>query len=159
MPVSPEAMVAMGRVPPEGYSNSRLVDGVVLGPLTDLFAMPTWVPMANVFSIGDVLIGVGAAIAVVAAMHGRGPLEPRPTAPGRRQRCAGALTRPSSGHRYDRPMAPVTPRPQRERWSDVRSVTTNRPGQTRRESGTQSQGSPLGKTARLPEAVARSPRY
>jgi len=81
MPVSPEAMVAMGRVPPEGYSNSRLVDGVVLGPLTDLFAMPTWVPMANVFSIGDVLIGVGAAIAVVAAMHGRGPLEPRPAAP------------------------------------------------------------------------------
>ena len=33
-------------------------------------------------------------------------------------------------------------------------MTTNRPGQTRRESGTQSQGSPLGKTARLPEAVA-----
>ena len=77
MPVSPDALAAMGRVRAEGYSNSRLVDGVVLGPLTDLFAMPTWVPMANVFSIGDVLIGVGAAIAIVAAMHGRGPLEPR----------------------------------------------------------------------------------
>jgi hypothetical protein len=49
------------------------VDGVILGPLTDLFAMPTWVPAANVFSVGDILIGVGAAIAVVAAMHGRGP--------------------------------------------------------------------------------------
>ena len=35
--------------PSEGYSNSRLVDGVVFGPLTDLFAMPTWVPAANVF--------------------------------------------------------------------------------------------------------------
>lgn len=74
MPVSPDAVAAMGRVPREGYSNSRLVDGVVLEPLTDLFAMPTWVPMANVFSIGDVLIGVGAAIAIVAAMHGRGPI-------------------------------------------------------------------------------------
>ena len=73
MPVSPEALAAMGRLPREGYSNSRLVDGVVLGPLTDLFAMPTWVPAANVFSVGDVLIGVGAAIAIVAAMHGRGP--------------------------------------------------------------------------------------
>ena len=51
------------------------MDDVVLGPLTDLFAMPTWMPMANVFSVGDVLIGVGAAIAIVAAMHGRGPLE------------------------------------------------------------------------------------
>jgi hypothetical protein len=77
MPVSPEAMAVMGRLPKEGYSNSRLLDGVVLGPLTDLFAMPTWVPMANVFSIGDVLIGVGAAIAVLTAMHGSGPLAPR----------------------------------------------------------------------------------
>jgi len=73
MPVSPEAVAAMGRLPKEGYSNSRVVDGVVLGPLTDLFAMPTWIPLANVFSIGDALIGVGAAMAVVAAMHGRGP--------------------------------------------------------------------------------------
>ena len=79
MPVSPGALAAMGRLPREGYSNSRLVDGVVLGPLTDLFAMPTWVPAANVFSVGDVLIGVGAAIAVVAAMHGRGPLTHPPT--------------------------------------------------------------------------------
>ena len=79
MPVSPEAVVAMGRLPKEGYSNSRLVDGVVLGPLTDIFAMPTWIPLANVFSVGDALIGVGAAIAVVAAMHGRGPLTTRAT--------------------------------------------------------------------------------
>lgn len=77
MPVSPDALAAMGRLPREGYSNSKLVDGVALGPLTDLFAMPAWVPVANVFSIGDVLIGVGAAIAIVAAMHGRGPLASR----------------------------------------------------------------------------------
>ena len=73
MPVSPGALAAMGRIPREGYTNSRLVEGVVLGPLTDLFAMPTWVPAANVFSVGDILIGVGACIAVAAAMHGRGP--------------------------------------------------------------------------------------
>ena len=79
MPVSREAVVAMGRLPKEGYSNSRLLDGVVLGPLTDIFAMPTWIPLANVFSIGDALIGVGAAIAVVAAMHGRAPLAARGT--------------------------------------------------------------------------------
>ena len=77
MPVSREAVVAMGRLPKEGYSNSRLVDAVVLGPLTDIFAMPTWIPLANVFSVGDGLIGIGAAIAVVAAMHGRAPLTTR----------------------------------------------------------------------------------
>jgi Family of unknown function (DUF5317) len=75
MPVSPDAAAAMGRTAGAGYTNSRLVEGVVLEPLTDLFAMPTWIPMANVFSIGDVLIGVGAAIAIVAAMHGRAPIE------------------------------------------------------------------------------------
>ena len=80
MPVSPEAVAAMGRLPKEGYSNSRLLDGVVLGPLTDIFAMPTWIPLANVFSVGDALIGVGAAIAVVAAMHGRAPMTTRATA-------------------------------------------------------------------------------
>ena len=77
MPVSPEAVAAMGRLPKEGYSNSKLVEGVVLGPLTDIFAMPTWIPLANVFSVGDALIGIGAAIAVVAAMHGRAPLTTR----------------------------------------------------------------------------------
>jgi hypothetical protein len=78
MPVSPEALAAMGRTPKEGYSNSAPLDFVAFGPLTDVFTMPTWVPMSNVFSIGDVLIGVGIAVAVVAAMHGRGPLVPRP---------------------------------------------------------------------------------
>ncbi len=77
MPVSPDALVALGRLPRDGYVNSRLVDGVVLGPLTDLFAMPAWLPMANIFSVGDVLIGLGAAIAIASAMRGRGPLQPR----------------------------------------------------------------------------------
>lgn len=81
MPVSPDAAAAMGRIPATGYTNSRLVDGVVLEPLTDLFAMPTWIPMANVFSIGDVLIGVGAAMAIIGAMHGRGPVDESRTAP------------------------------------------------------------------------------
>lgn len=73
MPIGADALAAMGWPASEGYSNSRLVDAVVLGPLTDVFAMPRWMPSANVFSIGDILIGVGVAIATVAAMHGRGP--------------------------------------------------------------------------------------
>jgi hypothetical protein len=81
MPVSPDALVALGRAAPAGYANSRLIDGVLLGPLTDIFPMPAWIPLANIFSIGDVLIGLGAAIAVATAMHGRGPLRPRATTP------------------------------------------------------------------------------
>jgi hypothetical protein len=74
MPVSADALVALGRLPGDGYVNSRYLDGAALAPLTDLFAMPAWLPLANIFSIGDVLIGVGAAVAIVAAMHGRAPM-------------------------------------------------------------------------------------
>jgi hypothetical protein len=74
MPVSEDALAAAGNVPMAGYSNSVPRDEAVLAPLTDLFSMPSWIPMANVFSVGDILIGAGVAIAVVAAMHGRGPL-------------------------------------------------------------------------------------
>lgn len=77
MPASAEALAAAGDLPKVGYSNSVPRDDVVLGPLTDLFSMPSWMPMANVFSVGDILIGVGVAVAVVAAMHGGGPLNAR----------------------------------------------------------------------------------
>jgi multisubunit Na+/H+ antiporter MnhE subunit len=40
-----------------------------LAPLTDLFAMPAWLPWSNVFSIGDLLIGAGVAVAIAAAMR------------------------------------------------------------------------------------------
>ncbi len=74
MPVSRAALEAMGRGPgTSGYSNSVLLEHVSLAPLTDIFAMPIWMPIANVFSVGDVLIGVGVAVAIVAGMHGRGP--------------------------------------------------------------------------------------
>jgi hypothetical protein len=78
MPVSTDALATMGRMPKVDYSNSAPRDVVNFGPLTDVFTMPAWVPMSNVFSVGDILIGIGIAIAVVAAMHGRGPLVPQP---------------------------------------------------------------------------------
>jgi hypothetical protein len=48
-----------------------------LWPLTDIFALPNWLPAANVFSIGDVLIGVGVAAVIALGMRGRrAPTEP-----------------------------------------------------------------------------------
>ncbi len=69
MPASAAALAAQGRTEATVYSNSALVSDPVLAPLTDIFAMPTWIPMANVFSIGDVLLGVGVAMAIVVAMR------------------------------------------------------------------------------------------
>jgi hypothetical protein len=43
--------------------------------LTDQYALPTWLPFANVYSIGDVLIGLGIVVAIAAAMRRRPPVE------------------------------------------------------------------------------------
>jgi hypothetical protein len=97
MPAGAAAVAALDRSRPEGYSNSRVADAVILGPLTDLFAMPGWVPLANVFSVGDVLIGIGSVIAVVATMHGRGPVEARTDEAGAAPDVAASPPAPTAG--------------------------------------------------------------
>jgi hypothetical protein len=50
MPVSRAALEAMGHGPgTSGYSNSALLSTRHPRPLTDIFAMPVWLPVANVF--------------------------------------------------------------------------------------------------------------
>jgi hypothetical protein len=39
-----------------------------LALLVDRWATPHWLPLGNVFSVGDVLIAVGAAVVVLVAM-------------------------------------------------------------------------------------------
>lgn len=74
MPAAPGALAALGKGAPTIYSNSAVVTRPALEPLTDQFAMPVWIPFANVFSIGDVLLGIGVVVVIVAAM--RKPLPP-----------------------------------------------------------------------------------
>ena len=68
MPADPHALAAIGGQS-DGYTNSIVVADPALGPLTDIFALPAWLPLANVFSIGDVLIGVGIAVTIALAMR------------------------------------------------------------------------------------------
>lgn len=91
MPADPAALDSVGGLPP-GASNSIVLADPVLRPLTDLFALPAWLPLANVFSIGDVLIGIGVAATialgmrrgapVVASQVGPAPVDPAPDADG-----------------------------------------------------------------------------
>lgn len=69
MPADASAMAAVGKTAPTTYSNSAILAEPVLKPLTDIFALPTWVPFANVFSAGDILIAVGVVVVIVAAMR------------------------------------------------------------------------------------------
>jgi hypothetical protein len=83
MPTTAEAMAAAGFSEKTVYSNSALLADPELPWLTDIFALPRWIPANNVFSIGDVLIGVGVVVVIVAAMRRPVPVADRaPAADG-----------------------------------------------------------------------------
>lgn len=69
MPASPEAAAALEAQAGPGFSNSVVMADPALRPLTDIFVLPGWVPFANVFSVGDVLIGVGVAVVIALGMR------------------------------------------------------------------------------------------
>lgn len=71
MPADPGALALAGFSGPGEHTNSVVLAEPAFRPLTDIYALPAWLPMANVFSVGDVLIGLGVAIAIVVAMRHR----------------------------------------------------------------------------------------
>ena len=66
MPAAPGAVATAG-IPEAagGFANSQTVEGANLWFLGDVFAIPEAWPLANVFSVGDVVIAAG----VVYALH------------------------------------------------------------------------------------------
>jgi hypothetical protein len=69
MPASAAAAAAIGRDPIVDYSNSAIIPSPALEPLTDVIALPTWLPFTNIVSIGDLFIGLGIVVVIVAAMR------------------------------------------------------------------------------------------
>lgn len=77
MPVPPENLARAGMIhraellKAKGYlSNSTVLTSETRLPfLADIFFVPSFLPFSNVFSIGDVFIGIGAFILVMQAMR------------------------------------------------------------------------------------------
>jgi Family of unknown function (DUF5317) len=92
MPADLGAMASLGRHSLDAYSNSALLSDPNLKPLTDTFALPNWLPFTNVFSVGDVLIGIGIATVVIAAMRAT----PTPSKPSADAPAADAHASPAS---------------------------------------------------------------
>ena len=73
MPSSPGAWLALNGVaalPTSAYTNSVLAGSTTAFPyLGDILVLPRPLPLANVFSIGDVLIGVGGAVFLAVTMR------------------------------------------------------------------------------------------
>lgn len=69
MPASPGAMAALGRADPVIYSNSAVLAHPMLEPLTDIFALPMWLPFNNIFSVGDAILAIGVVVVIVTTMR------------------------------------------------------------------------------------------
>jgi hypothetical protein len=82
MPSSGEVwleLTGVAAVPVAYYSNVTLIGPDTWFPfLGDIFVFPRPLPMATAFSIGDVVIAIGAAILLVTAMRSPAPSEPVP---------------------------------------------------------------------------------
>lgn len=77
MPVRYEAMREAGRTAAV-QANSTALSSPHLPWLIDRWAAPDWIPLANVFSVGDVIITLGAFVVVLAGMRVRLPAFARP---------------------------------------------------------------------------------
>jgi hypothetical protein len=71
MPASRAALAAAGgSYAGQAFNNSEVIGpGTRLGFLADVFAVPEWLPVSNVFSIGDVIIVVGVVYLIAASMR------------------------------------------------------------------------------------------
>ena len=76
MPALPSALRAAG-LHFEQSRNSTAVSAPHLSWLVDRWAAPDWVPWANVFSVGDVLIAVGGFVFALVATGAFARLRPR----------------------------------------------------------------------------------
>lgn len=67
MPASGSALRSVGRGAEVGFANSGALPHPQLAWLGDVFATPSWFPLANVFSLGDVVLLVGFVLLVASA--------------------------------------------------------------------------------------------
>ncbi len=77
MPARPEALATAGLTAESGFANSAALPAPRLAFLGDIFAIPDAWPLANVFSIGDICITLGALVLLHRVCHSR--LTPRPS--------------------------------------------------------------------------------
>ena len=86
------------------HNNEVVASHPHLAWLVDRWAVPHWIPGGNVYSVGDVLIAVGAVVMVSAAMGGR--------VPSRRPAATSAAARDGPRRRPDLDAVAAVQRPQ-----------------------------------------------
>jgi Family of unknown function (DUF5317) len=81
MPALPQALSDAG-IHSRLHNNSVALTHPHLGWLVDRWATPAWIPLGNVYSVGDVVLALGAVVLVLSAMKLPAPWSRR-VVPGR----------------------------------------------------------------------------
>lgn len=81
LPASAAAQAAAGLTTGDEFANSAVVLDPVLPWLGDVFAWPAPLPLANTFSVGDVLIAAGVAVVAWSGTRRIGKAGPAATGP------------------------------------------------------------------------------
>jgi hypothetical protein len=69
LPASAHALAAAGIKPRVGFQNSGVIVHPHLAWLGDIMVTPSWLPLRNMMSIGDLVLLAGAAILVMRVSH------------------------------------------------------------------------------------------
>jgi hypothetical protein len=80
LPASAGAVASAGLDLDPAFSNSAVLEHPVLPWLGDVFAWPAPLPLANTFSVGDVLVVIGVVVAAWTGTRRLGAAEPPPAA-------------------------------------------------------------------------------
>src|SRR5205085_11510025 len=78
MPARASALRAAGVLYRGVHNNSAVASHPKLSWLIDRWPVPAWIPLGNVYSVGDVLIAAGAVVLLCSGMGVRLPGRPRP---------------------------------------------------------------------------------
>ncbi|MEX0914076.1 MAG: DUF5317 family protein, partial [Demequina sp.] len=79
LPASSAAAEAAGHSQGDGFDNSAVVADPILPWLGDVFAWPAPLPLANTFSVGDVVLVIGVAVATWSGTRRFGAGRPAPS--------------------------------------------------------------------------------
>jgi Family of unknown function (DUF5317) len=80
MPASASALRATGITPHHGFQNSGVLAHPHLSWLGDIMLSPSWLPLRNVVSVGDLVLLAGAAVLVTRVCHRPAPVPSPATA-------------------------------------------------------------------------------
>jgi len=94
LPASARALREAGIKPRVGFQNSGVLSHPHLSWLGDIMVTPSWLPLRNMLSVGDLVLLLGAVILVMRVTHSAPPVADPPSSESSVAECAEPVAQP-----------------------------------------------------------------